>query len=399
MADWKDRLQEGSFRGVPFFIDTSELSGGRRAVSHEFPDRDTPFAEDVGRKARSFPITGHILGDNYFLLRDRLIAACDQRGPGELIHPYHGSRNVQLTEFSVAESTTEGRIATFSFTFIEAGTFKFPTIGEDRANTLLGFSAESLENAKADFDKKFSVTKLPGFAVEKARSGVRAAADAFDSATSGIATSADDIANLAFSTRNLIAEVSDLIQKPADLANRLLNSLSLLSTVSFDLNEALKAYETLFGFDSDLDDIPNLGTSTRTQQKINEDALNDLIRRGAIIRSTEDVLGSIFFSVDDALNKRIELSRLIEDQIKDTDDDAFFQSMRDLNAVLVESLPDIETDLPSIIKFTPRITLPSLVIVHDLFDSLDNEQDLIDRNNIRHPGFVPGAKELEVISG
>ena len=59
---WKDELRPASFRGVEFFIDVSQKSLGRRAVLHEFPNRETPYTEDMGRVAEGFEIEGHVLG-------------------------------------------------------------------------------------------------------------------------------------------------------------------------------------------------------------------------------------------------------------------------------------------------------------------------------------------------
>lgn len=46
---WTDRLQPASFRGVAFKVDGDDLQIGRRTVVHEYPGRDTPSVEDMGR--------------------------------------------------------------------------------------------------------------------------------------------------------------------------------------------------------------------------------------------------------------------------------------------------------------------------------------------------------------
>jgi len=99
---WQDRYLDASFRGVPFFVDRANTSGGRKTVLHEFPERDLPFAEDLGRASRLFNVTGYIIGEDYFEQRDRLIAACfDKSGPGILIHPYYGSLTVNCQNLNI----------------------------------------------------------------------------------------------------------------------------------------------------------------------------------------------------------------------------------------------------------------------------------------------------------
>ena len=41
---WKDRLQDASFRGVPFKVEEESAGTGRRVETHEYPNRDKLFA-------------------------------------------------------------------------------------------------------------------------------------------------------------------------------------------------------------------------------------------------------------------------------------------------------------------------------------------------------------------
>ena len=126
-APWRTGIP-ASFRGAEFHIDVGGKASGRRTVSHEFPERDTPFTEDMGRRARRWSITGYIIGRldnpataNYITLRDALIAACEAYGPGSLVHPTLGATWVNCDTYSVSESRERGGMATFSMTFVEAG--------------------------------------------------------------------------------------------------------------------------------------------------------------------------------------------------------------------------------------------------------------------------------------
>ena len=37
---WKDRLQDASFRGVPFKVEEESAGTGRRVETHEYPNRE-----------------------------------------------------------------------------------------------------------------------------------------------------------------------------------------------------------------------------------------------------------------------------------------------------------------------------------------------------------------------
>ena len=91
---WCEKLQPGSYRKAPFSVESSEASGGRRVVVHEFPGGDQPSTEDLGRRRHEYPLDVLVTGPDYMGLRDRLIEALDAPGPGELVHPYLGRKNV-----------------------------------------------------------------------------------------------------------------------------------------------------------------------------------------------------------------------------------------------------------------------------------------------------------------
>ncbi|EFB2151015.1 DUF4113 domain-containing protein [Escherichia coli] len=42
---WKDRLQDASFRGVPFKVEEESAGTGRRVETHEYPNRDKPYIQ------------------------------------------------------------------------------------------------------------------------------------------------------------------------------------------------------------------------------------------------------------------------------------------------------------------------------------------------------------------
>ncbi len=114
-----------SFRGKTFSVEVGGQAGGRRNVTHEFPERDTPFIEDLGRRTRRWQVTGYIvcgpMRADYRPARDDLIAACEAYGPGTLVHPTLGSMQVNCDSYSVTETKERGGIATFEMVFVEAG--------------------------------------------------------------------------------------------------------------------------------------------------------------------------------------------------------------------------------------------------------------------------------------
>jgi prophage DNA circulation protein len=393
---WKDNLRPASFRGVPFRVDISQYTGGRRVALHEFPDRDDAFPEDLGGVGQSFRVDGHLLGDDYFEQKALLRAALEKQGSGELIHPYFGTLLVQIGPVSFDEDVREGRFVKVSFQCYKVPSSVYPKPINDKASILGDKAGGAMEAAKSKFDSVFSVAKLPGFAVDTARNGVSKVSTLFSDATKGVRTNADAIADLAYGIRNLQAEVNDLLQQPAKLSQRLMDSFALLEDAVGAPRGRLQAYSKFFGYAGD----PILGaiTPTRTAERRNQDAYDAFIRQVAVANAANQVSEIEFESTEDALETREQLREEIEEILLTTDDDTVFAAFEDLQASVVDLLPDLDSDLPNLQTVQIQNPQPSLVVAYDLFESIEVEADLVARNNIRNPAFVPIDRELEVLN-
>jgi len=125
---WRERLRPASFRGAKFHVEVGGKQSGRRIALHEYPKRDQPFAEDMGKRTIMFEITGYCvewdrqLGRDYTQPRDALIAALDKEGPGTLIHPtLKDDLQFVCERYSISESRDKGGYCVFQMHFIEAG--------------------------------------------------------------------------------------------------------------------------------------------------------------------------------------------------------------------------------------------------------------------------------------
>lgn len=118
---WRDKYQQASFRGAIFHTESDGRSSGRRVALHQYPHRDTPYAEDLGRRAVQHPVTGYLIGPNYIGPRDALIDALEKEGPGQLIHPLLRPMQVVCTNYTVTETRERGGYCSFEMMFVEAG--------------------------------------------------------------------------------------------------------------------------------------------------------------------------------------------------------------------------------------------------------------------------------------
>lgn len=183
---WRDTLQPASFRGEPFLVEAHDSSFGRRMVVHEYPNRDLPYAEDLGRKTRRFSLTAFVVGPEYQAQRDRLLEAVEQPGPGTLVHPYLGSLEVVIESCQLNENLKDGRMAKFSLMCIEAGHQTFPSQANDTGSVVKERAARASTAAQNDFSANFSTEKQPDFVTSDARTTLGEALDEIELAGNGV---------------------------------------------------------------------------------------------------------------------------------------------------------------------------------------------------------------------
>lgn len=124
---WRDSLVIASFRGAQFHSETSGRRSGRRVVIHEYPKRNVPYSEDMGRSAIKWSFSGYLIqGDkglpgNVLSQVEDLIFALEADDAGMLIHPMIGGMLVMVENYSYSDSRTKGGYFEFDMQFVEAG--------------------------------------------------------------------------------------------------------------------------------------------------------------------------------------------------------------------------------------------------------------------------------------
>jgi hypothetical protein len=173
---WRRKLRMASFKGQPFYVDQQGRTSGRRTVLHQYPKRDLPWAEDMGREAFHYAMTGYLLmapnypesdfykqmKSNYDEARDDLEEALISGGPGTLIDPYNprigagglAGMRFMAEKYTITEARERGGYCTIEMSFVEYGS---PGQLQSIVNTVYDVKT------KADATTKFSadwLTKL-----------------------------------------------------------------------------------------------------------------------------------------------------------------------------------------------------------------------------------------------
>jgi prophage DNA circulation protein len=417
MTTWRDQYQAGSFRGIPFGCQEAPLSGGRRVALHEYPGRDIPYPEDMGKKVREYEIRGVILGDSYFAERDKLIAALEARGPGELVHPYFGRMRVQITTYRCFQSTDQGGTAHFEISFYEAGAAAQPEAVPDTAAAVDARAAAAEAALASGLPAAYSTDGQPGWVLDDAAAVFGDAVDALEAGRQAIGTVANQLGSWMGRIQGLRAQINTLILTPANLANSLLGAVGAVRDLAGSPLGALQVYRGLFQFGAGYPSVP-VTTPSRRRQAANRAALVHATRAAAAIaaaRSAADaqpyrytgptavapdtdasLSGAGFATWQEAVAVRDEIVATIQ-SVQENADDALYPALRDLAASLVAHINAQRPVLACGIRYVLPATQPSLLLAHRIYGDATRAAEIVHRNRPRHPGFMPGGVPLEII--
>lgn len=384
-----------TFRGVPFFVESSGRGGGgRRTVSHEFPFRDDPFVEDLGKRARTFKIEGYVIGDDYLDQKNALLDAIDAEGPGELVHPYYGVLRAICTNPEVSEARNEGGIAKFSMEFVETPLQAPVPSSTDDSTDQVSTSADAAATASdAEFVAAYSSIGLPGRALTSAEAAIQTAAAGLKDKLAPVISATQELAGLTAQVALITAEAASLVRTPALIMGLFRDMITGLATTVIDAPLAvLDALQAAYA--TDLGSLVPATTATRAKELANQVALQNGLRRVMLVEAVRLAPLVSFVTIDDATATRDSLVALLDEQAAAADDTAY-PAIVDLRSELLRSVPGGKA-FARVVTVTRPVPIPSLLLAHQLYGNVDLELDLVARNGVEHPGFVAG--DLKVLS-
>lgn len=424
MAEEK-KLYEASFRGVPFHVTKVDLKVGRRTVVHEYPQRDKPYVEDIGRATRRLSFTAFVVGDDYIQQAEKLIGAIETEGPGTLIHPHLGEMKCCLEQASTITFTDSSRTASVVLTAVESGELESPKSGTDAVSKVLE-SADALEkSAIQQFCDSLDLSLVSEW-VDAALSG-----DLLDKL--GIISNAD-IATIF----DKVDEISTLASKglslisggPGAFATRLMGALGLSRFASSarawsgiakqlknltkhdKLREGTKALAQANAESTVLSDIQRAVLKNRA-------ALETLIRQALIaqmvgvsavvgtksdqvlpaeddVQTSDSLKATVTKSYDDIVQLRQDLLDVLDEELLMTTSDESYLTLEKARVAVFETLTERAEESGHLLVVVPGEVLPALVHAYDFHDDATRDQEIAIRNGLEHEGFCP-ADQLKVM--
>lgn len=409
---WADRLLPASLGGAAFLAQNCSVSVGRRVTSIDLPMRDDPENEDMGRRARRYTVTAVIVGEDYDRDRQALVAVLEKPGPHVFSHPWWGEYPVIVEEAGTFEETIErGRGVSINLTLTEAGkaTQVTATISPTAVMSAAIDAAELA--AAADFVSEFEIGLGDSFAAAQAAIGE--VTDKVDSVNNKIAAALGIADGVLAAMDDLKDQAQQAINAPALLASALqglLSQVAGLLGLTEGVEEEYPGQAAKVAMDAALATASTLGAVDVTAQPpypggpVHPQSLKATRAIGKAVRTMSLVAVSGVFrtlpleSTAAAAEVLGTLSKLTEQLLDDpVTSDALAAALQDLRAALQKQLDPSTSNLPSTLTYTPAGTMPALLIAWLVYGDPDRDLEIVARNEVLDPNFVPGGEELELL--
>jgi prophage DNA circulation protein len=383
---WRDQLQPASFRGVPFEYLADDLGGiGRRNQLHEYPKRDQSYVEDMGRGAESIDIEARLVGADYLKQLENLLAALRAPGPGELVHPFYGRLQVIANPACrVRHSMEDGGLCSLSLSFTEAGENKYPTSEEVPSLQVESWADELVEISTTSFAELFSVVELPEWVSTEALA---------------------DIEKVMGAARTIYGRVmgaqwTDLLGNAGGLATALLGMIPSFGgsagggsggggSSGGGKQPALQAAR-MFSRTPRPGNTTALSSKARRQVLTNRRAVLDLVTRGSIAQAAREIVAVDSPVFDDLMQWRDELTAVVDREVeRPAVKQAEFEALAEVRAAVGQYVASEAITASRLRSYTPPTTLPAVLLAYDLYGDSSRSSELVSRNGVRHPSFVP----------
>lgn len=404
--------RQASFKGVPFYVNTSDNEFGRRTVLYQYPQFDTPATEDMGRKARRFQIQAMLIGRDWENERDQLIAVCEQPGPGLLVHPDYGEFRVMCESCAVTESKVNQYFrADVALTFVESGANPFPARVTNPLLALRNSIADLLETIKDLVTAVYVVANLPAYVASyiKTLLGTSSAPAKLPNNNAKAALVAMGIVDPADGPSTVTAVVATVQAVTRDIVTRGLTETSggITAIRPADTSEPnsvmitpYRAIEILGQWIAQPSPLVTGKTPVKEALRRTARATHALFQATAAIEAARAQTYIKYQSLSEA--------RTVWDTVlgyvataEATCAAGGFDGMRD---ALVQTraliVADMQERAPALARITyreVRTPTPALAVVYDAYESTARVEQFVRRNRVKHPGFVAGER-LELLS-
>ena len=154
-----DEIQPASYKDIPFLVNVTSTSGGRKDALHEFPNSNIQNVEDMGLLPRDYKVTAIIGEPNYRFKRDALLRVLEEGGTGILIHPTFGRvENIAARTWTMIEDLKKAGDLEIQINFAPSDSSGLPVETENTLSIIKESSSSVFDSITSDIGNLFNVT-------------------------------------------------------------------------------------------------------------------------------------------------------------------------------------------------------------------------------------------------
>lgn len=393
--DWLSTLWSASFKGVPFYTEKTEQSGGRRLAVHTFPFRDDPFVEDMGEAPATFSVSAYVASDLADVEAGAFAAVLAADGPGVLVLPTHGPTTVRCQTFRREASKDKHGFIAFELSFVREGSAiaiaSAPFLGQ------LVFAAVDVLAAAAValFGRTTRVAGYADFVAEGASAAVQETAGAIDV----IRTSTTNDATVSADVRDI---VTDVVVNAPTMINRLTgvdaSAADQIITAARTLSGGMTAEAAVSSFAAMFDAyppdaVPAVETINQAAAREARSSVARIARIAALCAYAEAMARREFKTRPEGITARADVVELFDVEIGRSDDADTAVALQNTRGAIVAYLSRTITTLAPIVTVEAPRNMPALWWAHRLYGDPLRATELVERNGVRHPQFMPTTFE------
>ena len=384
---WRDELRPASWRGLACHVEAAEAQGGRRLALHEFPLRDDPYPEDLGRKARAWSVTAFLLGAEVLSAARAFAAALEEAGSGTWVDPWRGDVAAVVESYSWRQSSREGGIARFEIQFREAGQAAYPALAPDHSAAVEAAAETAAVGWKEKFGEGFSVSGLAEALKADIGDLIGTTVTDLSALTSDAVATIDQAAAWARAGLQLAADARTLIETPSLLADR---AMALMGADRLG-GLGWRSWLNIATWAPILGGLEGAGPAA-TQARANRSRWVGLINQAGVIGAAKAAAAADFATRDEAIEARTAIVAAM-DAVEGGTSAAEYQVLAALRTALVRAVSAAAPRLPRLMRLDRPQPLPALALAWELYGDApasvpDRADEIVARNRTRHPLFV-----------
>lgn len=402
------QLRKAYYRGIFFELPDDDTDFSPRVARHETPGRDGATHEPLGLQAENFTVTAIVAGDDFMSRADALQQALKKQEAGQLIHPHYGERLVIVLKAQRRHDSGDVGVVRFDIEFEEYGEPQYPSALRDTA-AAMGAASNGLFGAiEAAFNENFKWSGIPDFLTADIISRATGFVGDFKELLSDggvLDIVVGRLPSWVGIDGSFVTSVTGLFKDIVSLTRP--QSRPVIGSAAARISDAQRmGIISALGAAGDVSVAldTSAATATAATRVKNAQALDGLFRGCALAALGGAARYASYDSKEAAIAFR-DTSALRLESLSDAYgragwDDAW-RAAGTMRASLTRDINDRIGRLPYTLKVRAQAVLPSMAIANRLYGDdatvlFERAEDIVRRNGVRHPGFVP-AGELEVL--